>query len=129
MAYRLVADVARKLDALRPMDRDPPVHRFVDRRIPHERVGRRLPRHVEVDGIMTHLSSLPKLTELDPLDLERREPLPRDRMAAERIVRAWVFDTHITGWKAATVGHVTLGDNAVLWDRSPRRPGSPRRSW
>ena len=32
---------------------------------------------------MTHLPSLPKLTELDTLDLERREPLPRDRMPAE----------------------------------------------
>ncbi len=38
-------------------------------------------------GIMAHLSSLPKLTELDALNLERREALPRDGMTAEIIVR------------------------------------------
>ena len=39
---------------------------------------------------MAYLSSLPKLTELDAVNLERCEALPRDRMTAEIIVRLGV---------------------------------------
>ena len=86
VADRLVADIARKLHALGPVDHDPPGHQFVDGGISDKRVGRCLACHMEVNGIVAELSSLPELLEFDALDLECCKPLPRDHMAAERIL-------------------------------------------
>jgi hypothetical protein len=67
-----IREIARRtgLSRMRPVDRDPPCHRFIDRGIPHKGVGRRMPRQMEVNGIVAEPSSLPELAELDFLDLE-----------------------------------------------------------
>src|SRR5208282_3928681 len=109
-----IANVALERDARRPVDGDPPGHGFVDRGIGYKSVGRRRAHHMEVNRIVADLASLSQLTKLDPLDLERREPLPHDRMAAKIIARNRI---RLRSWRkgGAVIGiadRVAFGDNS-----------------
>src|SRR6266403_3906438 len=65
------------------MKHDPSSHRIPDRTVLDESVGRNLARHVEVHRVVTDLSTLSHLVELDSLNLDLLDPLPDYHVAAE----------------------------------------------
>src|ERR1019366_6512517 len=77
------AHVTRQGHALRGMNGVPAGHGIVHRRVGDIGVGRRLTRHVEVDGIVHDAPALSHLVELDALYLDRQETLARDHVPAE----------------------------------------------
>ena len=70
MANREIADIAREQNALGSMNGHPARHRFIDRGILQKGIRRRLPHHVEMDGIMADAAALAQLPEFDALNLK-----------------------------------------------------------
>src|SRR5208337_947694 len=82
---RRIANVARHQHALGRIQDVPSSHRIPDRVVFHESSAWNLARHVEVHRVVTELSTLPHLVELNSLDLNLLESLADYHVAAEPV--------------------------------------------